>query len=639
MRRPGRRAALATAVIALLAIIPALPASSVSVAQSVIVSDDPSNDTPHVLDGKVLSVAHVGNWIVLGGKFTEARNAGTSTIHQRKNLLAFNATTGQLSTSFAPTVNNDVNVVLPAADGTSVYVGGKFSTYNGTAVKKLIKVDATTGDLDTGFKPKPLSAVKDLVLRGDRLYLAGDFKKVKGQDRIGLAAVDPLTGAVDPDVNIPFTEPRNGSSPSVNKIDVTPNGTRLIAIGNFKKAAGQTREQIAMLDVGSTPATLANWQTSRFAASNCSNSFDTYMRDVDISPDGSYFVVVTTGAYSGGPPTLCDTASRWETAATGTDLQPTWVNYTGGDTLYSVAVTGTAVYVGGHQRWQNNPYNGDSKGPGAVDRSGLAALDPANGVPFTWNPGRGRGVGVFSILATSDGIYIGNDTEKLGGEFHARIGMFPTAGGTTPPVTVPGAIPGDFYRVETSGNFQKRTYDGTTFGSPQSAGGSLSTLRGAMMLSGKLYHGASDGKFYVRSFNGSSLGSATQIPTLGLESKGFAPQNLTGMFYDNARIYYTISGRTGLFYRYFTPESNILGAEEFTATTGGGVDWKNVKGMTMASGRLYVVVQSGSGGNVTGRLYRVNWVNGLPSGSLTQIGGQGVDSVDWRSLGLFVLAP
>ena len=59
----------------------------------------------------------------------------------------------------------------------------------------------------------------------------------------------------------------------------------------------------------------------------------------------------------------------------------------------------------------------------------------------------------------------------------------------------------------------------------------------------------------------------------------------------------------------------------------------------MASGMLVVAVESGSGQNKTGKLFRVNWVNGAPSGAVTQIGGSGVDSVDWRSLGLFVLAP
>ena len=51
------------------------------------------------------------------------------------------------------------------------------------------------------------------------------------------------------------------------------------------------------------------------------------MRDVDISPDGSYFVVGTTGAYRAG--SLCDAAPRWDLGAGGSGQQPTWVDYTG----------------------------------------------------------------------------------------------------------------------------------------------------------------------------------------------------------------------------------------------------------------------------------------------------------------------
>ena len=57
---------------------------------------------------------------------------------------------------------------------------------------------------------------------------------------------------------------------------------------------------------------------------------------------------------------------RFETANVSSTAQPTWINWTGGDTLYSVAVTGPAVYVGGHQRWLDNPLGHDSAGPGAV---------------------------------------------------------------------------------------------------------------------------------------------------------------------------------------------------------------------------------------------------------------------------------
>jgi hypothetical protein len=136
--------------------------------------------------------------------------------------------------------------------------------------------------------------------------------------------------------------------------------------------AGLRRDQVVMLDLATSPVAVSGWATTRYQQ-QCAAVFATYMRDVDVSPDGSYFVVVTTGAYRAG--SLCDAA------ATGPGQQPTWVDCTGGDTLYSVAVTGTAVYVGGHQRWMNNSFAGDRAGPGAVAREGIAALDPVSGLP------------------------------------------------------------------------------------------------------------------------------------------------------------------------------------------------------------------------------------------------------------------
>ena len=51
-------------------------------------------------------------------------------------------------------------------------------------------------------------------------------------------------------------------------------------------------------------------------------------------------------------------------------VRPTWINYTGGDTLHSVSATGAAVYVQGHQRWLNNKFGVNDAGPGAVVASG-----------------------------------------------------------------------------------------------------------------------------------------------------------------------------------------------------------------------------------------------------------------------------
>ena len=54
-----------------------------------------------------------------------------------------------------------------------------------------------------------------------------------------------------------------------------------------------------MLDLTGASAVVANWATS-FYDPDCASAFQSYMRDLDISPDGRYAVVSTTGAYGGG---------------------------------------------------------------------------------------------------------------------------------------------------------------------------------------------------------------------------------------------------------------------------------------------------------------------------------------------------
>ena len=121
------------------------------------------------------------------------------------------------------------------------------------------------------------------------------------------------------------------------------------------------------------------------------------------------------------------------------DASPTWINCTGGDTLWSVAVTSAAGYVGGHRRWHNNCDGRNSAAPGAVERSGIAALSPTIGsndfssVPgsvLPWNPGKERGVGVEELVATSRGLYVGSDTRLIGTprEVHPRLAFFPSNG-------------------------------------------------------------------------------------------------------------------------------------------------------------------------------------------------------------------
>lgn len=593
------------------------PAGAVNPAQPVVVNPDPANWTPHVLDGRLLSITKVGNMMVVGGTFTSISAPGGAR-QTRPYLFAFNATTGAISTTFTPVLDRSVDVVAAHPDGVSVIVGGEFTTVNGTASKKLAKLDVATGALDTRWKARTNGRVRDLVVSGGRVYVGGAFTAASATPRAGLAAFNVTTGALDPDVNVGFTVPRRGIA-HVAKLDVTPDGSTLIAIGNFLQAGGLPRAQIAQLDVASKPARVTDWQTDRFSAA-CSSSFDTYMRDVDISPDGRYFVIVTTGAgYTG---TLCDAASRFELGRSGPGQQPSWVDLTGGDTLYSVAITGTAVYIGGHQRWVNNSLARDREGPGAVSREGIAALDPVNGLPFSWNPGKERGVGAFALVATSDGLWVGSDTNWVAGELHPRIALFPLVGGAAvPPSTVPG-LPGELARLGLDDRLVAATTDGTSLGAERVLDSSVtwSRARGAFVVGGNLYHGWDDGTFQKRSLAGGTIGAPTPVVT-----NAFSTRTVTGMYFDGGRLYYTLSGDSRLHWRWFTPESGVVGVDDFVVS--GPISWSDTTGLTMASGKLYW-----SRGD--GALVRADVVDGLPVAASVTVLATGTT---WRSRGLTAL--
>src|SRR5690606_17453261 len=219
----------------------------------------------------------------------------------------------------------------------------------------------------------------------------------------------------------------------------------------------------------------------------------------------------------GGPPGPCDTTARFEIGAVGDNIAPTWVDYTGGDTSTAVAITGTAVYTGGHFRWQNNPHAGDPAGYGALDRQGLSALDPANGLPLRWNPGRTLGVGVFDLVATDEGLWVASDTDRIADwRYHGRIAFFPLDGGTEVPDPPSGALPADIYRVPIGADrgLERQYFDGTTVGpSTPAANGGLNwqDVRGAFMLGTDLITGWRNGEITRRTFDGTTFGPPTRI--------------------------------------------------------------------------------------------------------------------------------
>ncbi len=368
----------------------------------------------------------------------------------------------------------NVTDVLAGPTAGTVFVAGRFTTVNGVAHSHLALLNATTGALVAGFKaPSTNGVVNTITKAGNRLLLGGNFTVAGGQQHQGLAAINQSTGVIDHafmalDVTEHHNNTGSGSQGAVGVRDMeaTPDGTRMVAIGNFRKVEGIDRDQAVVIGLsGAAAAVDLTWRTRRYEPLCFNWAFDTYVRGVAVSPDGKYFVVNATGGHNTG--TLCDVAARFEFGSVGDDVQPTWTDDAGGDTLWGVEITEKAVFIGGHQRWLNNSDGSDFAGQGAVPRPGLAALDTETGLPLKWNPGRlPRGAAVYEIYATPAGLWVGSDTDYIGNYKYKRpkLAFFPLAGGAPERADTVATLPGGVYlggpRTVSQGNVLYRVNAG-----------------------------------------------------------------------------------------------------------------------------------------------------------------------------------
>jgi hypothetical protein len=421
-------AAAATAAACLIAGLPGSAAGQTPAHPSVV-SDDPSNFTPHLAEDntgvrpRVLALGQIGQTMYVGGMFHNIQDRRRQTTVARENLFSFDIPTGNIS-SVAPNVNGAVWSIVTTAD--AVYIGGEFTSVDGVPRHGVAKLDPATGAVDPAFEaPFGTGRVTDMAMVNGRLIVAGSFPKK-------LIALRPDDGRGMTYLNLPIagSVPLTNEKTNVFKFAVDPSGTHLVAVGNFTSVNGTARVRAFMLDLGATSATLSPWWYPPFADKCRTNtaSRQSYLEDVDFSPDGSYFVFAATGFVTNTSAQIgthvCDAAARFETNVM-SPTRPTWINYTGGDTLHSVVATGAAVYVQGHSRWLNNPFGQDSAGPGAVSRPGGGAIDPNTGLALAWNPVMSNTVGGFEFLATSSGLWLGRDGNRIGGEYHRGLAFMP----------------------------------------------------------------------------------------------------------------------------------------------------------------------------------------------------------------------
>jgi hypothetical protein len=598
-----------------------------------IVRDDPADFTPDVLDGHVNAFVRVGPTMIVGGSFSQVAQGGVT--YSRRNIFAFDAATGAVSTTFRPAAFGEVFDLQVSANRRGVYVVGDFSSINHHAkTTRVARIKVSSGKVDRAFRsPGVDRAIRDIAYAHGRYYIAGDFTRIGGHARTYVAALN-ARGRDTNRAKVRFSGTNRNGRTHVTAMDVSAVGNTMVVVGNFMTVDGKRRPQVAVLALGEKRTRLASWATTRFAP-RCGIHFDSYMRDVAISPDGSYFVIAATGGPKGVQSSglLCDTVTRWNLGK-GAGKQPAWVDYTGGDTLTAVIVDQHVVYVGGHQRWFNNSFGQNTAGPGAVERPGIGALDPLNGLPYSWNPGRPRGVGVSGFALTKGGLWVGHDTAAFGGEPHLRIAFCPI--GTALPSYRTAKLPGILTLLGkgVSNTVVASDFDGVTSDGEHSltSDKAWQDVRGTFVVDGTLYAGWADGTMTARSYDGDSFGPESSVDLHGSFSE---LATVRAMFFDRAahRVYYTREGSSALFYRYFQPESQTVGSWRYKVKAKSKVAWDRVSGAFVVRDRLYYV------DSPTATLRRVTWNASTHRtvGSPKVLLGPHHDHVSYRSRGLVLV--
>ena len=196
--------------------------------------------------------------MIIGGLFNQVAPPSGSPVRTQPNAFAFRCDrTERFARTFNPSIGGEVRAVEAGPVPGTVYVAGGFGGVNGQNGKVFL-LDVSNGDIVTTFNDPPINgAVEDLALVNDTLYVGGRFTSVDGQEHRGLVALDAITGAHDPKLAVQLTENQNWTEGSTGArgavgaiaIDVDPSETTLAVLGNFRKADGLERRQLALIDV------------------------------------------------------------------------------------------------------------------------------------------------------------------------------------------------------------------------------------------------------------------------------------------------------------------------------------------------------------------------------------------------------
>lgn len=425
-----------------------------------------STNMPRITAGEIWDLEYIGNRVFVAGGFTTVRNnAGANTTsYTQRFLMSFNLTTGLVDANFRPTFDGGVTDVEASPDGTKLFVAGSFNTVNGVTKRKFASINPTTGATVTGFTANADAVGTELEATNTTVYLGGKFTRINQTDHRGLAAVDATTGALVGRTNANpagtwLNDISGGIGPdgalNVQEMMLTPDLTSLIVVHTGRQIAGQDRYGVGIINT--LNGQLRPWRT-RLWEDNLG-----YVGGIQriyagaVAPNGQYMIV---GSGSGGDrPPINDTAIALPIA--GDDfVEPLWISRLF-DSVYSIAISEVATYVGGHFSWMESPtakdpwpgldnqgygtgqgLSGYGLGDDVVRRDHIGALSNDVGKALEWSPMSNSFEGNKAMLVHPRGVITGGDATNQGGQAVGRIAVYdfantPASGANETTITSP----------------------------------------------------------------------------------------------------------------------------------------------------------------------------------------------------------
>jgi PQQ-like domain len=339
-------------------------------------------------NGRVNAILFLNGTVYLGGKFTSVRPAGAAAGTgevARNHLAAFNASTGQLL-SWDPGASGAVFALASA--GNTIYVGGSFSKLGTSTRSRIGAVDATTGAVVSGFKPKLDAAVNSIAVGGGVVYAGGAFTTANGVARASLAAFDASTGALST-TWAPAAGGNSSTTPTVTSVRLAPGGGLVYVGGGFTTIDGASQSHIAALSTANgTPS-------------------PTFVHHV---PYGVVDLAVdSTGVFLAGAGGGGNFANL--NPSTGATV---WQGGTNGN-VQAIAVLDGEVYVGGHFTDYCGPQSGQHTCTAPIQRLKLLAVVESSGALTSWNPHANSTLGIFALAGSGTSLAAGGDFTKIGG--------------------------------------------------------------------------------------------------------------------------------------------------------------------------------------------------------------------------------